>query len=205
MTTSGPAPKDTQPRRIDMLRAAAELISERGFAATRVADVANRAGVSAPLVIYYFGTRERLLVDALQFSENSFNEVAERILADISKPHDRISWLIKWGCWPPSIEEEPGYWGLWFDLWTQAFRHDEVKLGRAQIDARWRGVITAAVEQPAQEAGVDARTFALEFAALLDGLVVQVALEDPEITPAVAYDIAMRFAEQRLRLLDRHG
>jgi len=31
----------------------------------RYADVAKRAGVSSALVIYYFGTRDRLLVDAL--------------------------------------------------------------------------------------------------------------------------------------------
>ena len=44
------------------------------------------------------------------------------------------------------------------------------------------------------------RTFALEFSALLDGLSIQVALEDPEVDSAVAYDIAMRFAERELNL-----
>ena len=40
--------------------------------------------------------------------------------------------------------------------------------------------------------------FALEFGALLDGLSIQVALEDPEVDSSVAYDIAMRFAEREL-------
>ena len=40
--------------------------------------------------------------------------------------------------------------------------------------------------------------FALEFGALLDGLSIQVALEDPEVDSDVAYDIAMRFAEREL-------
>ena len=48
---------------------------------------------------------------------------------------------------------------------------------------------------------VNRRTFALEFAALLDGLSIQVALEDPEVDSEVAYDIAMRFAERELDLL----
>ena len=43
---------------------------------------------------------------------------------------------------------------------------------------------------------VDIRMFALEFSALLDGLSIQVALDDPEVDSAVAYDIAMRFAER---------
>jgi hypothetical protein len=42
--------------------------------------------------------------------------------------------------------------------------------------------------------------FALEFAALLDGLSIQVALDDPEVNAKVAYDIAMRFAERELNL-----
>ena len=42
--------------------------------------------------------------------------------------------------------------------------------------------------------------FALEFAALLDGLSIQVALDDPEVDSDVAYDIAMRFAERELNL-----
>lgn len=47
---------------------------------------------------------------------------------------------------------------------------------------------------------VDARLFALEFSALLDGLSIQVALEDPEVDSEMAYDIAMRFAERELDL-----
>ena len=55
-----------------MLHAAAELIGERGFSDTRIADVAKRAGASPALVIYYFGTKDSLLVDALRFSEEPF-------------------------------------------------------------------------------------------------------------------------------------
>jgi hypothetical protein len=42
--------------------------------------------------------------------------------------------------------------------------------------------------------------FALEFAALLDGLSIQVALDDPELDSDLAYDIAMHFAERELSL-----
>ncbi|HET9565530.1 MAG TPA: TetR family transcriptional regulator C-terminal domain-containing protein, partial [Mycobacterium sp.] len=47
---------------------------------------------------------------------------------------------------------------------------------------------------------IDVRMFALEFSALLDGLSIQVALDDPEVDSAVAYDIAMRFAERELNM-----
>jgi hypothetical protein len=61
-------------------------------------------------------------------------------------------------------------------------------------------MIADAVKSAAPDIDVDVRTFALEFSALLDGLSIQVALEDPEVDSAVAYDVAMRFAERELNL-----
>ena len=200
MAEPAPATENNEARRVQMLRAAAELVCERGFSETRISDVAKRAGVSSALVIYYFGTRDRLLVDALRYSEESGYEAAQRMLAEIPSLHERLSLLIKWTCVPEAENEIPGAWGLWFDLWAQAFRHDEVKAGRVELDARWRRMIADAVESADLDTEVDARMFALEFSALLDGLSIQVALEDPEVDSKVAYDIAMRFAERELNL-----
>ena len=95
MAEPAPATENNEARRIEMLRAAAELICERGFGDTRIADVAKRAGVSSALVIYYFGTRDRLLVDALRYSEESFYEAAEKMLAEVPSLRDRLSLLIR--------------------------------------------------------------------------------------------------------------
>ena len=203
MAEPAPATEQNEGRRIEMLRAAAELICERGFGDTRIADVAKRAGVSSALVIYYFGTRDRLLVDALRYSEESFYEAAEKMLAEVKSLRERLSLLIRWTCVPEGNDEIPGAWGLWFDLWAQAFRHDEIKAGRAELDSRWRNMIVDAVksaETSEFDTKVNARMFALEFAALLDGLSIQVALDDPEVNSDLAYDIAMRFAERELDL-----
>jgi AcrR family transcriptional regulator len=200
MADPAPATENNEPRRIEMLRAAAELICERGFGDTRIADVAKRAGVSSALVIYYFGTRDRLLVDALRYSEESFYEAAERMLAETPSVRERLSMLVRWTCVPEMSNEIPGAWGLWFDLWAQAFRHDEVKAGRVELDARWRNMIIDTVKSAELDADIDARMFALEFSALLDGLSIQVALDDPEVDSTLAYDIAMRFAERELNL-----
>jgi AcrR family transcriptional regulator len=204
MAEPAPATKTNEARRKEMLHAAAELICERGFGETRIADVAKRAGVSSALVIYYFGTRDRLLVDALRHSEESFYEAAEKMLAEVTSLRERLSLLIKWTCVPQTDNEIPGAWGLWFDLWAQAFRHDEVKAGRVELDARWRRMIVDAIKSAEAsdelDVEVDARLFALEFSALLDGLSIQVALDDPEVDSEVAYEIAMRFAERELNL-----
>ena len=206
MAEPAPATENNEARRIEMLRAAAELICERGFGDTRIADVATRAGVSSALVIYYFGTRDRLLVDALRYSEESFYEAAEKMLAEVPSLRERLSLLIRWWtCVPEADDEIPGAWGLWFDLWAQAFRHTEIRAGRVELDARWRKMIVDAVKSAELETKVNARMFALEFSALLDGLSIQVALEDPGVDSDLAYDIAMRFAERELNLAPRNN
>ena len=205
MAEPAAATENNEARRIEMLRAAAELICERGFGDTRIADVATRAGVSSALVIYYFGTRDRLLVDALRYSEESFYEAAEKMLAEVPSLRERLSLLIRWTCVPEADDEIPGAWGLWFDLWAQAFRHTEIRAGRVELDARWRKMIVDAVKSAELETKVNARMFALEFSALLDGLSIQVALEDPEVDSDLAYDIAMRFAERELNLAPRNN
>jgi AcrR family transcriptional regulator len=199
MADPAPATEQNEARRIEMLRAAAELICERGFGDTRIADVARRAGVSSALVIYYFGTRDRLLVDALRYSEESFYEAAEKMLAEVPSLRERLSLLIQWTCVPEGSDEIPGAWGLWFDLWAQAFRHDEIKAGRAEQDSRWRKMIVDALDS-SELSAKEKRMFALEFSALLDGLSIQVALEDPEVDSDLAYDIGMHFAERELNL-----
>jgi AcrR family transcriptional regulator len=198
-----PATPSNEARRVQMLRASAELICERGFGETRIADVARRAHASSALVIYYFGTRERLLVDALRYSEQAFYDAAEKILADVPSARERLSLLVQWTCVPENPGDVPGAWGLWFDLWAQAFRHPEVNQDRAELDARWRAMIVKVVKggQADGEIGkVGARAFARTFAALLDGLSIQVALGDPEIDSGKAYAIAMQFAERELGL-----
>src|SRR6201991_4812964 len=159
MADPAPATEQNEARRIEKLRAAAELICERGFGNTRIADVARRAGVSSALVIYYFGTRDRLLVDALRYSEESFYEAAQKTLAKGPSLRERLSLLIQWWCVPEGSDEIPGAWGLWFDLWAQAFRHDEIKAGRAELDARWRSMIIEAGKSDELDTDVDARMF----------------------------------------------
>lgn len=198
-----PATANNEARRTQMLHAAAELIGERGFGDTRIADVARRAKASSALVIYYFGTRERLLVDALRYSEENFYAAAKEMLTEVPSARERLSLLVHWTCVPETAGDIHGAWGLWFDLWSQAYRHPEVKQDRVELDGKWRNLIVDVVRAGQADGdigNVDARAFALTFAALLDGLSIQVALDDPEIDPDTAYTIAMGFAERELGL-----
>jgi AcrR family transcriptional regulator len=204
MAEAAPQTEGNEARRRAMLQAAAELIAERGFGETRIADVAKRAGASSGLVIYYFGTRDRLLVDALRFSEEAYYDGAATLLGEEPDFRKRLSMLVEWSCVAELPGEVSGSWGLWLDLWSTALRHPEVREARVALDGRWRDLVERIVRE-GQESGavvteVDPRNFALSFTVVLDGLSTQIALDDPEITSDVAYDIGMEFAEQRLGL-----
>ena len=188
-------------RREQMLRAAAAIIGERGFSETRIADVARRSGASPALVIYYFSTKDRLLTEALRFSEDAFYRAVAAQLEALKTARQRLELLVRLTCIPQGTDEIPGAWGLWFDLWAQAFRHPEIAKDRIELDQHWRDTIARVVRdgQASGELGdVDADAFAITFAALLDGLSIQVALEDPVVDPERAFAIAMSFAAGEL-------
>ena len=188
-------------RRDQMLEAAAGLIAERGFTDTRIADVAKRVGASPALVIYYFGTKDSLLTEALRYSEQSFYTAADEMLASTKSMAKRLDTLVRLTCVPDTDNEIPGTWGLWFDLWSQAFRHPEVKKDRVDLDQRWRSMVAQVVRDGIHDGTigpVDAEEFAVAFTALLDGLSIQVALADPVVDPERAYRIAMRYAATSL-------
>src|SRR5947207_1134122 len=77
-------------RREQMLRAALEVISERGFADTRIADIAARTGISPALVIYYFKTKEALLTEAIRFYEDLWYAEGQRRLAALPSSAARL-------------------------------------------------------------------------------------------------------------------
>jgi AcrR family transcriptional regulator len=188
-------------RRAQMLAAALEVISERGFADTRIADVAERAGVSPALVIYYFKTKDQLLTEAIRRYEDAWYEVGQRRMAELPTAAARIEEIVAMSCLPESDPEPGSSWQLWLDFWAQAARNEAVATVRRKSDERWRDEIAGLV-LTGQAAGefspVDARGFAVTLTALLDGLTVQIALEDPVVDPAGAFELSMQFVAGRL-------
>jgi AcrR family transcriptional regulator len=198
---AGNAASSADQRREQMLRAALEVIAERGYPETRITDVAAQAGTSAALVIYYFKTRDQLLTEAIRFSEDAWYEAGTRRMAKISTAAGRLEEIVAMTCLPDPDPDVAGSWLLWLDLWAQSARNPGVAAVRQKFDERWRETIRDLVRE-GQDAGefgsVDAEDFAVTLSALLDGLAVPIALEDPEVTPARAFELTMRFAAGQL-------
>ncbi len=188
-------------RRVQMLHAALEVISERGYAETRIADVADRAGVSPALVIYYFKTKDQLLTDAIRYYEDAWYAVGQARVAGLPTAAARLEAFVAMFCLDTADPEPAGSWQLWLDFWAQAARNEAVGGVRQKADERWRAAIGALVRD-GQEAGefrqVDADSFAIYLSALLDGLTVQIALGDPVVDTQRAFELAMRFVADQL-------
>ncbi len=188
-------------RREQMLRAAIDVIAERGFPETRISDIGRRVGASSALVIYYFGTKDRLLTDALRYSEDLFYAEAARRLDAIDGARDKIEALVQMSCSSGGTDGLPGSWLLWPDLWAQAVRHPEVSKDREELDQRWREKVAEIVRAgvaSGEFAAVDVDDFTLVLTGLLDGLAVQVALGDPTVSPDRATEVTMRLVAREL-------
>ena len=194
-----PRPTTGHVRRPAILKAAAEVIAERGVIGTRIADVAERAGTSAPGVLYWFSSKDELLTEALRFSDDHFYADLNEQLAPLESAPDKLARIVE--LWP--TEDDEGV--LWMELWVRALRDPEVNAARERLDARWRAAITDVVRdgQAAGEfAEIDAEKFALTLAALMDGFAIQLALGDPAVTPELVQEHCMALVEERLGPLE---
>src|SRR5260221_11913472 len=84
------APGIADQRRGQMLRAALDVITERGFADTRIADIAERIGISPALVIYYFKTKDQLLTEPIRHYEDTCYTEAKRRMPKLQTAPRRL-------------------------------------------------------------------------------------------------------------------
>ncbi len=191
-----PRPRLDHVRRPELLAAAASVIRERGLENARVADVAHEAGTSAPSVLYYFASKAELLKEALTSAEERFYEDLAVELEGIESARDRMLRIVATGAGEGDYDA-----ALWMELWPRALRDPELAATRAELDGRWRRTISEVVRY-GQERGefgaADPEAFAVLLACLLDGLAVQIALGDAEVTPERVQALALRLAEREL-------
>lgn len=173
-----PRPAIDHIRKPQILRAAAEVITEKGMGATRIADVAERAGTSAPAVLYWFETREQLLSEALIADEITFALELERRLEAIPSAAGKLRHLIEASTYAGDLS-------LWIELWAHSL-HDEASAAeRQRLDDMWRERIAAVVSE-GQATGefsgaIAPGEAALRLASLIDGMGVQVTLRDRDL------------------------
>lgn len=170
------ARRNPDERRAELIAAIEQVVAERGFARTRVSDVAERAGVSVGLLHHYFGSLEEALAEA-------FAAESEACLADVG---DRLARL------PPSEALEVvladlmpttgTHWRLWIDAWGEALRSEPLRQTAERYTQRWREalarVLWDGVAQGAWRCD-DPDDLAARVVACADGVALHLVLHPP--------------------------
>jgi AcrR family transcriptional regulator len=197
-----PRQKQQRDRHQEILEAAAQVITDRGLAETRIQDIAARCGVSPGLILYYFDSKDRLLVEALTFANDQFYLRLSRELRRMSSAKERLGRLIDLSV--PGLLEEYSLldeWALWLEIWVRALRDPEMAKEREALDRRWVQSIADVIRFGRQTGEFppdrhDADDLAMQIGAVIDGLAIQVLLNDTVMTPRrmqeIVTDVATR-------------
>jgi AcrR family transcriptional regulator len=195
--------KNTKDRHQEILDAAARVITERGLAETRISDIAEQAGVSPGLILYYFDSKDRLLAEALTFANDQFYLRTSREIRRMPSAVDQLRRLVDLSV--PGYLPEYGRldeWALWIEVWVRALRDADMAKEREVLDERWRSQI-AEIVRAGKESGefasdADADELALRLACLIDGLAIQVAMNDSRVTAERMHRACMEVAAHEL-------
>jgi AcrR family transcriptional regulator len=80
-------------RRIE--QAALQLFAAKGFEATGIREIADRAGISTAALYHYMGSKEELLIDFMLVSMSQLTRVAQRALAGAVGPAAELATLVR--------------------------------------------------------------------------------------------------------------
>jgi len=81
-------------RREQILQAAIQVFARQGYAATKIADIADAAHSSHGLVYHYFESKEVIFMTLIEQAERDAQQTAAAALAQPGDALDRITWLV---------------------------------------------------------------------------------------------------------------
>jgi AcrR family transcriptional regulator len=165
-------------RRNEILETTCEVVIERGFAGTRIADVAKRLEVSSSLIHYHFDSKEQLLAEAFAHYANKDVAEMEGEIENAPTALGKLERVIQNYVPEGSDDVE---WMLWIDGWGEALRNPMMKKISQQLDEQSTELLARIIR-----IGVDSGEFtcpdpnaaAMRLTALVDGLAVQFAAHD---------------------------
>lgn len=187
---------DKAQRIVDAMR---ESVAKRGAAGSTFEHVAREAGVSRGLLHYYFGTKERLLVEVVKRDTELRVERLDERLAPAKTVDDVVGALVT--SLTDMIENEPGFFLLLYELFSAGRRNPDIQREVGQLFEKTRSHV-AEVLRSKDEEGVLSLRFAAEdvvsyLFALGDGYALQ-ALSDPTRDSSGAMEVGVGSARYLL-------
>src|SRR3954463_3670975 len=180
MEASVAAPRKLEGEKAQRIIAAMRAsVAARGAAASTFDHVAREAGVSRGLLHYYFGSKERLLVEVVRHDCDLRIEALDKHLAAARSLDDVVAALV------PQLEafvdDDEGSQAVVYELLSASRHSEEIRAELAELYRRWRAHL-AHVLRAKQDEGVirltgDPETVASVLFALGDGIGIQVVSE----------------------------
>ncbi|MFH8804770.1 TetR/AcrR family transcriptional regulator [Streptomyces sp. NPDC017936] len=165
------------PPREQVLAAAMEMIAERGLEKLTMAALGREVGMSSGHLLYYFRTKDELLLQTLEWSEGRLGAERGRLLTRSAPARERLDAYVD--LYVPDGHRDP-HWSLWLEVWNRSQNAAEDARDRqAAIEGAWHRDLVALVAEGVSRGEfrrVDPDRFAARLRALLDGFSIHVAI-----------------------------
>jgi AcrR family transcriptional regulator len=181
---------DKAQRIIDAMRTSVGL---RGATGSTFDHVAREAGVSRGLLHYYFGTKERLLVEVVRRDCDLRMERMAETVAGVESADALLGALAR--SLTEMIDETPEFFVILLELHTLARRNDEIAAELAELHRRVRehlaGLLERARDDGVIRLGGEPDAVAEVLFSLADGLAMRMLAEPArDYGPALATGVA---------------
>ncbi len=196
----GPASTEDGRRSRDrVLQAALNLIIEAGIDQVRLAEIARRAEMSSGQLMYYFTSKEHILLETLAWQEHQDTMRREAALARVTGAWRQLERFIE--LYLPGTHPDPS-WILWLEAWARAPHNRQVNQFLEELLNPWRDDLAALIARGVQEGAfappASLADFTRRFIALLDGLALQRLQQMHESSRRRLTELAMHAARIEL-------
>ena len=145
--------EELTPAKVHLLRNAYHLIGERGVHRVALEDIAERAGVSKGIVLYYFKTKENLVLSTMRWALSATADRIHGAMAAAHSPEAKVLAMIE-AIWI-GPETNRAFYLTYLDLAAQAARNESF----TQLSATFHTIVDALYAEAVEE-GVRAGAFA---------------------------------------------
>jgi AcrR family transcriptional regulator len=156
-------------------------VARRGISGSTFEHVAREAGVSRGLLHYYFGTKEALLVEVVRRDTEHRIARLDEPLGKAGSADEILQILV--ADLEDSIQNEPEFWVLIFELFTAGRRNPEIEREMGELFKRTRDHVAEIFIAKEREGALSPRTDMASVVgflfAIADGLALQI-LSDPK-------------------------
>ena len=170
-----------------LIAAGYTVLSEKGFEATTVKEVAHVAGVSPGLFHYYFASKDELLLAVLHEAGERYGRMMRDLRAAVPADHFLEA---AFDALRERVTREPGWYRLHFELFALGLRNPTFQPMLGEMLGFIRQMFARAFQGITGGDEGRAEALAAVVLASFDGLALQ-QLAQPEADLAGAYDLVL--------------